>query len=117
MLRNSIAGFDKGGGVSYSLRKIAGLGDRKGVQRVRIGLTGLAFVFLLVLLGAVFTSPSNEEPITPNLIETQLSGGNQAVPPGSNQAAEPKEPLAELGVAPGNADDDNSVQAAPAQGR
>jgi hypothetical protein len=85
------------------------------VQRVRIGLTGLAFVFLLVLLGAVFTSPSNEAPITPNLIETQLSGGNRAVPPGNE--AEPKEPLAELGVAPGNADDDNSVQTAPASGR
>lgn len=84
------------------------------MQRVRIGLTGLAFVFLLVLLGAIFTSPSNEAPITPNLIETQLSGGNRAVPPAGNQA-EPKEPLAELGVAPGNGDDDNSVQ--PAQGR
>ncbi len=86
------------------------------MQRVRIGLTGLAFVFLLVLLGAVFTSPSNEEPITPNLIETRLSGGNQAAPPAANQA-EPKEPLAELGVAPGNADDDNAVQPAPAQAR
>jgi len=86
------------------------------VQRVRIGLTGLAFVFLLVLLGAVFTSPSNEQPITPNLIETQLSGNQMAVP-GANQS-EPKEPLAELGVAPGNADDDNSTaQPAPAQGR
>jgi len=87
------------------------------VQRVRIGLTGLAFVFLLVLLGAVFTSPSNEAPITPNLIETQLSGGNQTAVPAVNQA-EPKEPLAELGVAPGNADDDNTiVQPAPAQAR
>ena len=87
------------------------------MQRVRIGLTGLAFVFLLVLLGAVFTSPSNEAPITPNLIETQLSGGNQVAPPAANQA-EPKEPLAELGVAPGNADDDNSVRpATAAQGR
>ena len=85
------------------------------MQRVRIGLTGLAFVFLLVLLGAVFTSPSNEAPITPNLIETQLSGGNQAAP-AANQT-QPKEPLAELGVAPGNADDDNSAQPAPAQGR
>jgi hypothetical protein len=82
------------------------------VQRVRIGLTGLAFVFLLVLLGAVFTSPSNEAPITPNLIETQLSG-NQTGLPAAN-LSEPKEPLAELGVAPGNADDDNSVQPAPA---
>ena len=87
------------------------------MQRVRIGLTGLAFVFLLVLLGAVFTSPSNEAPITPNLIETQLSGSNQTGVPGTNQAAEPKEPLAELGVAPGNADDDNAVQPAPAGGR
>ena len=85
------------------------------MQRVRIGLTGLAFVFLLVLLGAVFTSPSNEEPITPNLIETQLSGGNQAATP-ANQA-EPKEPLAELGVAPGNADDENTAAPAPASGR
>jgi len=86
------------------------------VQRVRIGLTGLAFVFLLVLLGAVFTSPSNEAPITPNLIETQLSG-NQIAVPGVNQA-EPKEPLAELGVAPGNADDDNkTAEPAPGQGR
>jgi hypothetical protein len=92
--------------------------SRKRVQRVRIGLTGLAFVFLLVLLGAVFTSPSDEAPITPNLIETQLSGGNQASPPVANQA-QPKEPLAELGVAPGNADDDNNAQPAPAaaQGR
>ena len=87
------------------------------MQRVRIGLTGLAFVFLLVLLGAVFTSPSNEAPITPNLIETQLSGGNQTLVPGANQS-EPKEPLAELGVAPGNADDDNTAaQPAPARAR
>jgi hypothetical protein len=87
------------------------------VQRIRIGLTGLAFVFLLVLLGAVFTSPSNEAPITPNLIETQLSGGNQTGAPASNQS-EPKEPLAELGVAPGNADDDNTTApTAPTQGR
>ncbi|HEX8511819.1 MAG TPA: hypothetical protein VF688_01790 [Allosphingosinicella sp.] len=87
------------------------------MQRVRIGLTGLAFVFLLVLLGAVFTSPSNEEPITANLIESQLSGANQTGAPGSNQS-EPKEPLAELGVAPGNADDDNRIASpAPATAR
>ena len=82
------------------------------MQRVRIGLTGLAFVFLLVLLGAVFTSPSNEVPITPNLIETQLSGGNQLAPADSN-LVEPKEPLAELGVAPGNADDANKTAPPP----
>ncbi len=74
-----------------------------GVQRVRIGLTGLAFVFVLVLLAAVFTSPSEEQPITPGSVEQQANGTG----PQANVAAardEPKEPLAELGVAPGNAD-------------
>jgi hypothetical protein len=72
------------------------------MQRVRIGLTGLAFVFILVLLGAVFTSPSAEDPITANTIEQQRNAGARPPPPANE--AEPKEPLAELGVAPGNAD-------------
>ena len=77
------------------------------MQRIRIGLTGLAFVFLLVLLGTVFTSPSAEESITTNLIEAQMKGGNQAAALPANEA-QPNEPLAELGVAPGN-DDPNSA--------
>jgi len=70
------------------------------MQRVRIGLTGLGFVFVLVLLAAVFSSASEEQPITANTIELQRGGGQ----PAPAQDAEPKEPLAELGVAPGNAD-------------
>jgi hypothetical protein len=70
------------------------------MQRVRIGLTGLAFVFVLVLLGTVFSRASDEEPITANAIEMQQISGAQA----EVQDAQPKEPLAELGVAPGNAD-------------
>lgn len=81
------------------------------MQRVRIGLTGLAFVFVLVLLGMIFTSPSAEEPITANALEQELSGGPAAPQPAVNEA-QPKEPLAELGVAPGNADDNQA--AAPA---
>jgi hypothetical protein len=82
------------------------------VQRVRIGLTGLAFVFILVLLGAVFSrSPTNESPITGNLIERQLKAGNQSAP--AHNEAVPQEPLAQLGVAPGNADQNG---AAPATG-
>jgi hypothetical protein len=83
------------------------------MQRVRIGLTGLAFVFVLVLLAAVFTSPSEEQPITANLIEQQRASAAGA---SANAAeAEPKEPLAELGVAPGNADaNGNSDRAATA---
>jgi hypothetical protein len=81
------------------------------MQRVRIGLTGLAFVFLAVLLAMVFTrAPAGEEPITPNMVEHQGTGrgGTQpAQPQGS-----PTEPLAELGVAPGNADSNNTAPAA-----
>ena len=82
------------------------------MQRVRIGLTGLAFVFVVVLLAAVFTNPTEEEPITPNLIEQQLAPGTQPPPPAN--AAEPTEPLAELGVAPGHAGGNGAKAAEPA---
>jgi hypothetical protein len=65
-------------------------------------------VFVLVLLAAIFTSPSEEQPITANMIEQQLRPG--AVP--LNQS-EPKEPLAELGVAPGNADSNTGAGGPP----
>ena len=83
------------------------------MQRVRIGLTGLAFVFLVVLLAAVFTSQSADEvPITPNLIEAQRSGASApAAPP---ETSEPAEPLAELGVAPGKAESNVSDSSPPA---
>ncbi len=75
------------------------------MQRVRIGLTGLAFVFVLVLLGTVFSRASDEEqPITANAIEMQQAPG-MTLP---QAEAEPKEPLAELGVAPGNADNSST---------
>jgi len=55
-------------------------------QRIRIGLTGLAFAFILVLLGSVVSRSSREEGV--NAVQ-------QA------NASEASEPLAELGVAPG----------------
>jgi hypothetical protein len=86
------------------------------MQRVRIGLTGLAFVFLAVLLAAVFTSePAGEAPITANLIEQQRAG--QPVAPGPAETpANPTEPLAELGVAPGNADSNATTPGAAGPG-
>ena len=65
-------------------------------QRIRIGLTGLAFAFLLVLLGSVISRSGSDERAA-NAVE-------QA------NANTPSEPLAELGVAPGGADSqaDNS---------
>ena len=71
------------------------------MQRVRIGLTGLAFVFVLVLVAAVFSNAAEEAPITANGLD-RLAGNTADLAPGDEP--EPKEPLAKLGVAPGNAD-------------
>jgi hypothetical protein len=78
-----------------------GLGDDGFMQRVRIGLTGLAFVFILVLLATIVARPSDEPTLNAVALERQVKG--QAPAPEANKSA-PKEPLAELGVAPGNAD-------------
>lgn len=84
------------------------------MQRVRIGLTGLAFVFLAVLLAMVFTrEPAGEEPITENLLERQRRGEPAAGAPAPAPAAT-TEPLAELGVAPGKAESNAAApKAAP----
>ncbi len=58
-------------------------------QRIRIGLTGLAFAFLLVLLGSIVSRSSHDN---------STNAAEQAA------ANEPSEPLAELGVAPGGSD-------------
>jgi hypothetical protein len=67
------------------------------MQRVRIGLTGLAFVFLLVLLGAA-VSRWGEDPVDNNVVAEV------------NAQSEPTEPLAELGVAPGESSASNDSQ-------
>jgi hypothetical protein len=59
-------------------------------QRIRIGLTGLAFAFLLVLLGSIISRSSRGEA---NNAAQQAAAAN-----------EPSEPLAEMGVAPGASD-------------
>ena len=58
-------------------------------QRIRIGLTGLAFAFLLVLLGSINSRSGRDGSVN----AAQQSASNQ-----------PSEPLAELGVAPGASD-------------
>ena len=59
-------------------------------QRIRIGLTGLAFAFLLVLLGSIISRSNRDHSVN----------ASQE----SSAASEPNEPLAELGVAPGASD-------------
>ena len=68
-------------------------------QRIRIGLTGLAFAFLIVMLGMIISRSSHD------------AASNAAEQAAAN---EPSEPLAELGVAPGASDSgtNNSSSAA-----
>jgi hypothetical protein len=68
------------------------------MQRIRIGLTGLAFVFLLVLLGTAI-SRSTGDPVAPAV---------------QNELDEPAEPLAEIGAAPSMPQANESGEAAPA---
>lgn len=62
-------------------------------QRIRIGLTGLAFAFLLVLLGSIISRSSRDDVSNATQQEEAAAAAN-----------EPSEPLAELGVAPGGSD-------------
>ncbi|HEY6663358.1 MAG TPA: hypothetical protein VIZ66_10590 [Sphingomicrobium sp.] len=64
-------------------------------QRIRIGLTGLAFAFLIVLLGSVIIRSSHDGAV--NAANAVMN--------------EPTEPLAELGVAPGSSESANNITA------
>jgi hypothetical protein len=66
--------------------KVGEAGDYR--QRVRIGLTGLAFVFLLVLIGAAITNWTADDAAIANDAANAV-------------AAPPNDPLAEIGAAPG----------------
>ena len=73
------------------------------VKRIRIGLTGMAVVFLLVVLGTAISRSGNDSPPTAleNLVRAQQ---------------EPEEPLAEIGAAPGTGSDTNQDSNAAANG-
>lgn len=72
-------------------------------QRIRIGLTGLAFAFLLVLLGSIISKSSRDNAVgNPSTSVTAAD-------------AEPSEPLAELGVAPGASEIANNSANSAAQ--
>lgn len=62
------------------------------MQRVRVGITGLAVVFLVVLLAAAIVGFHSKD----------KAGNANAVARADNSSeAPPGDPLAELGVAPG----------------
>lgn len=65
-------------------------------QRIRIGLTGLAVAFLVVLLASAISRASRDD---------ASNAAQQAA------ANEPSEPLAEVGVAPGASETTNNTTA------
>ena len=70
-------------------------------QRVRIGLSGLAVVFLLVLLGTAISRMGDSPP-------AEAVNAN-----GFANNVEPDEPLAQIGVAPGQSTTENGQGGAP----
>jgi hypothetical protein len=79
------------------------------MQRVRIGLTGLSCVFLLVLLAAAFLGFATSE------ADRDMPATGNVAAADTNSVDVPSDPLAELGVAPGNpqAANPENVSAAP----
>jgi hypothetical protein len=70
-------------------------GDR--MQRVRVGLTGLAVVLLIIALAAAVFRRVDDQAGT-----SSANNSAQALPPSID------EPLAELGVAPGAAEEEGN---------
>jgi len=69
-------------------------------QRIRYGLTGLAIVFLFVLLVTAISRSADDA--------TEISPQNIV------DAGEPNEPLAEIGAAPAPASNESAGEQAPA---
>jgi hypothetical protein len=83
--------------------------DRDATRhRVRVGVTGLAVVFLLTVFAAALISLFKQD----DRGTTRLANG-QIVTNGTLPPEAPKEPLAELGVAPGNMPPGNAALPAP----
>ena len=78
------------------------------IQRVRVGLTGLAAVFLLTLLAASIFGMLGQDDHSSRLDNGVVASNGAVV------ADPPKEPLAELGVAPGGNAPKASTPAPPA---
>ena len=69
-------------------------------QRIRIGLTGLAAAFIIVLFASAILHSSRDDSVNGSVNVAQNAGTN-----------EPTEPLAELGVAPGSSESTNNSSA------
>lgn len=79
---------------------------QSSMQRVRVGLTGLATVLLLIgVASAIFSSARDEAPVLAEGAPKPEVVANMTEGMVTNSAAEPKdEPIAELGIAPRTAE-------------
>lgn len=77
---------------------------RQSMQRVRVGLTGLATVLLLIgVASAIFSSADKEAPVLADGASRPEVVANMTDTAG-NSAAAKDEPIAELGIAPRTAE-------------
>ncbi|NIJ20642.1 hypothetical protein FHS95_002334 [Sphingomonas naasensis] len=71
------------------------------MQRVRVGMTGLAMVLVLIgLASAIFSSANRDAPVTAIGAPNASVVANMTIEDANGTVAEKDEPLAELGVAP-----------------
>jgi hypothetical protein len=96
------------------LRERALQDDPRRMQRLRVGITGLAAVLLVVLVATAIAtgirrSAENTAAVAPPPVVATAT-------PASNAADEPSEPLAQLGAAPGTVPDEPTTNGqAPAR--
>lgn len=78
---------------------------RQSMQRVRVGLTGLASVLLLIgVASAIFSSADREAPVLADGASKPEVVANMTDRPAENAASGKDEPIAELGIAPRTAE-------------
>jgi hypothetical protein len=86
---------------------------RAGMQRVRVGLTGLGAVLLIVAVSAAIFQSARREPVTaaPNPTRTEQTVANMV----GNQSQAPSDPLSEMGVTPAAPASGNAAASIPAK--
>ncbi len=86
------------------------------MQRVRVGMTGLAMVLVLIgLASAIFSSANRDEPVSAIGAPNAMVVANMTEEPGNTADKGKDEPLAELGVAPSTSSTDAASEGQPSQ--
>ena len=86
---------------------------RAGMQRVRVGLTGLGAVLLIVAVSAAIFQSAHREPATaaPPPTRSEQTVANMV----GNTAEAPSDPLSEMGVTPAAPATGNAATPAPSK--